>query len=313
MINHLHSVRVFAPATSANMAVGFDILGFAVDALGDELNLIKTNDGILRIEDVSKTGTIPLGVTKNTATVALQAMLDYLKLKQGFKVLIKKNIPVSSGLGGSAASSVAALTALNRFLTHPLGKDQLIEFALMGEQAACGAKHGDNVIPCLFGGMTLLQSLSPLRIIQLPLIPLHIVLIHPHLHLDTREARAALKRNVTLDLFVKQNARIAALVSALYEQNYERFKSACVDDLIEPMRAHLIPQFYEVKAAAYQYGALACSISGSGPTVFAIAKTRTIAEQVAQHMGLEFKKAGIPCDTILTHISAEGARVIDEE
>jgi homoserine kinase len=313
MINQLHSVRVFAPATSANVGVGFDIMGFALEHLGDEITLIRTSDQELKITAVSANYRIPWDVQSNTATVALQSMLDYLNLKQGFQVQIKKNIPLSSGLGGSAASSVAALVALNRFLTHPLPQEQLIDFALSGEQAACGARHGDNVIPCLFGGMTLIQSLVPLHIIHLPVLPMYVVLVHPHLQLDTRESRAALSKNISLELVIKQNAHLATFISALYEKDYDRLAMACIDELIEPMRAHLIPGFYEVKAAAYQYGALACSISGSGPTLFAFANTRKKAEVIGRHMSHVFLNKGIQSDLIISAISLKGARVLDEE
>lgn len=313
MINQLTSVKAFAPATCANVAVGFDILGFAVDQIGDEVTLTKCDEPGISIESIECEEHLPLDVSKNTATVALSAMLDYLYIKQGFKLNIKKGIPLSSGLGGSAASSVAALTAFNRFLIEPLPKEQLVEFALLGERVACGASHGDNVIPCLYGGMTLIQSLNPLHIINLPLIPLHIVLIHPHTQLDTRDSRAVLKQEISLLLFTKQNARMAAFITALYENNYERLEFAMVDDVIEPMRAHLIPYFYDVKSVACQYGALACSISGSGPTLFALAKSSDKAKLIADKMSWKFKINGIQSDAHIVSISELGARVIHEE
>lgn len=310
MMNHLHKVKVFAPATSANVVVGFDILGFAISDLGDEVTLIKSADHYVKITSLSCNDNIPVESERNTATVAMQAMLDYLNLKQGFDVIIQKNIPVSSGLGGSAASSVAAVTALNAFLKKPLSREELVEFALTGEQAACGSRHGDNVIPCLFGGMTLIQSLSPVEVIQLPLIPLYVVLIHPHLQLDTRLSRAVLKQQISLTDFVTYNARLAAFISALYEKNYARIESSCIDEIIEPSRAHLIPGFYDVKSAAYQYGALVCSISGSGPTLFAMAKTKSQAQNIANHMSSEFRKNGIDSDALITTIAPEGCRII---
>ena len=313
MMNHLDTVTGFAPATSANVAVGFDILGFAIKHLGDEVTLKKTPDHHLNIISITGMEQVPYDVEKNTATVAMQAMLDYLNLKQGFNLIIKKNIPLSSGLGGSAASSVAALVALNGFLKKPLPLEQLVEFALVGEEAACGVRHGDNVIPSLFGGMTLIQSLSPVDIIQLPLIPIYIVLLHPHLHLDTRDSREVLQQKINLSDHVKQSASLASFISALYEKNYHRLQSACVDELIEPMRAHLIPGFYEVKAAAIHSGALACSISGSGPTLFALAKTTQLAQLIAKNMGLVFKKNGIEYDSFITTISLQGAREINEK
>lgn len=312
MMNHLNKVTVFAPATSANVAVGFDILGFAIADLGDEVTVEKSSTQGLKIVSILGREPIPYDVAKNTASVAIQSMLDYLNLKQGFHLSIKKNIPLSSGLGGSAATSVAALVALNRFIKAPLSRGQLAEFAMDGEQVACGAKHGDNVIPCLFGGMTLIHSLSPIGLVQLPLMPMYIVLLHPHLHLETRESRGVLQKNISLSSYVKQSAHLASLISALYEKNYERLASSCVDELIEPMRAHLIPYFYGIKDAAYKSGALACSISGSGPTLFALAKTKKIAQLIADNMGLILKHNEIQYDVIITTISLKGAEVIDE-
>ncbi|KTD82593.1 homoserine kinase [Legionella waltersii] len=313
MMNHLKTVTAFAPATSANVAVGFDILGFAVEGVGDSVTLTKSKEPHLTIESINGSKLIPYDCEKNTATVALQAMLGFLDSRQGFSLILNKQIPISSGIGGSAASSVAAVVALNHFLLNPLPPEQLIEFALHGEKVACGVMHGDNVVPCLYGGMTLIQSLYPLNIIKLPVVPLQVVLIHPHLLLPTRESRAVLNETVDLATFVKQNARMAAFISGLYEENYDRMESACIDDVIEPKRAHLIPGFYDVKSAAHQYGAIACSISGSGPTMFAFAKEKSQALTIAKHMSLEFKKKGIESDSFMTTISNQGAIVIDEK
>lgn len=310
MMNHFDSVSVFAPATSANVAVGFDILGFALDKLGDELTLVKNKEQRLIIATQSNQQ-IPSDTKQNTATVALQAMLDYLNLKQGFTVHIKKNIPLSSGLGGSAACSVAALVALNHMLKKPLSREQLVAFALLGEEAACGSPHGDNVIPCLYGGMTLIHSLDPIRIIELPVIPLYAVLVHPHLELDTRTSRGVLQDSISLRSMVKQNANLAAFISALYDKNYERLAEACRDVVIEPMRAHLIPGFYDIQETAFAQGALACSISGSGPTVFALAKTKLTAKNIAKSMVQGFANQGIASDPILSLISTQGAKVYD--
>jgi len=313
MMNELNQVTVFAPATSSNIAVGFDILGFALDHLGDEVTLVKAEHNELKIESISSADKLPYDVQKNTATVALQAMLDHLELKQGFNVHIKKKIPLSSGLGGSAACAVASLVALNRLLQEPLSHEQLVQFALQGEEIACGAKHGDNVIPCLFGGITLIHSLTPLEVIQLPVMPLIAVLIHPHIQLDTRDSRAVLTKTIPFPEFIQQSAHLASFISALYETNYDRLISSCKDVVIEPLRAHLIPGFYDVQAAAYSKGALACSISGSGPTVFALAKNKTEAELIALEMMTEFSSQGIQSDVFSSPISLQAAKVIDEQ
>ncbi|TAL59297.1 MAG: homoserine kinase [Legionella sp.] len=312
MMKPLTSVTAFAPATSANVAVGFDILGFALEQLGDTVTLTKSVDPKLRIASISGTDQLPYEIEKNSATVALLAMLDHLGLPQNFELHLQKKIPLGSGLGGSAASSVAPLVALNAFLTDPLSLEELVQFALYGEEIACGAKHGDNVIPSLYGGITLVHSLVPLQIIPLPVIPLIAVLVHPHLRLDTRDSRAALKKTIELSSFIKQSAHLAAFISALYEENYDRLAMACKDELIEGMRAHLIPGFYEVQDAAMINGALACSISGSGPTMFALTTTEKQAEQIAEAMRLAFQNQGIESDSIISPIASRGAHVISE-
>jgi homoserine kinase len=312
MLNHLDEVTVYAPATSANLAVGFDIIGFAVQHLGDVVTLKKTTDQSLQLAFISNTEENTHELEKNTLSATINSMLAYLNLKQGFSVSITKNIPLNSGMGGSAATCVAALVALNRFLKRPLVLEQLAEFALRAEQENCGSIHGNNIIPCLFGGMTLIQSLSPLVIVQLPIIPLYIVLLHPHLHLDMRDSRRVLQQHISLTDHIKQSAQLASLISSLYENNYQQLQLACADQLIEPMRAHLIPNFYDVKAAAYHSGALACSISGAGPTLFALVQTSDSAVVIAKNMGEIFKKNGIQYDSYITTISSEGARITNE-
>lgn len=310
MMNQLKKVSVFAPATIANLAVGFDILGCALHDLGDEITLIKSKHSSLTITHISGEGDIPYEADKNTATVALQAMLDALQLKQGFELQIKKRIPLGSGLGGSAACSVAPLIALNRMLLEPLPLSDLVDFALSGEEISCGAKHPDNVIPCLFGGMTLIQSLHPLAVIGLPLLPLQMILLHPHLQLDPRDSRTALKQKIELTDYVKQSAQLAAFITALYEKNYARLASCCQDELIEPMRAHLIPGFYDIKKAALEAGALAYSISGSGPTLFAFAKSKKDAKHIARSMGRACSPHHSEYDIIISTGSPLGAKVI---
>lgn len=312
MMNSRKKVTVFAPATSANIAVGFDILGFAVHSPGDRVILKKSAEQGVRISSITGEDDLPYDGSKNTATIALQAMLDYLNLKQGFTLRINKQIPLSSGLGGSAACSVAAVVALNQFLLNPLPCELLVSFALQGEQAACGVAHGDNVIPCLYGGMTLIQSLSPLRVVDLPAMALHIVLFHPHIHLATRDSRAVLPTQISLNDHVRQSGYLGAFITALYEQNYERLASACRDELIESMRAPLIPGFYEMKSAALHSGAMACSISGSGPTLFALAKNKKTAQNIAKNMGLALTRSGVTWDVVVTSISPQGARVVDD-
>jgi homoserine kinase len=310
MINELNSVTVFAPATTANLAVGFDILGFPLEGIGDEIILEKNNENQLVIVSIESDDVLPIEPTRNTATVALQAMRRALSLNQGFNVTIKKGIPLGSGLGGSAASAVAAVFALNQFLNKPLTYEALTLFALEGERMATGGIHGDNVVPCLYGGLMLIHSLNPLRVIKLPDIDLVTAFIRPHITINTRDARKALKSEIPLATFINHNANIAAFISAIYQKDYELLSASCNDLIIEPMRCHLIPHFDEVKLAALQQGALACSISGAGPTLFAFSKSESEAVKVASAMADVYRKNNIGCDEIISPIFQEGARFI---
>ena len=223
---------------------------------------------------------------------------------------MKKGIALGSGLGGSAASSVAAVFALNQFLKEPLTNEQLAAFALEGESVATNTIHSDNVIPCLYGGLTLIHSLKPLKVITLPDMKLVGVFIRPHIAINTRDARACLKPHIPLSTFVKQNANTAAFISALYCNDFQLLKDSCFDLVVEPMRQHLIPYFHEVQAIALNQGALACSISGAGPTTFALCRSTSCVEKIANAMYGLYESHGIDADKIISPISNKGVRVI---
>jgi homoserine kinase len=316
MMNRLkdsvEKVSSFAPATCANVAVGFDSLGFAFHAIGDYVTLTKRMDRRITIDAVRSQEPILLDPQKNTAAVALTHLCKALDLDIGFSIEIQKGIPLSSGLGGSAASAVAAVVACNAFLKHPLLLEELAPFALLGEKIASGSAHADNVIPCLFGGLTLIASQQPLQVIRLPLPPIYCVLLHPHLHIATRDARAILSPQVLLADHVQQSASMAAFISALYQGNLSLLKISLQDRLIEPQRSHLIPAFHEMKQAALQHGALGMSLSGSGPTVFAWAITEDDAHQIANAMKQALQKENIQSDCWIDPISAKAAHVLQE-
>src|SRR5437868_1621897 len=188
-INHKHSVTAFAPATCANVAVGFDVLGFAFAEVGDTVTLTRRDDNKLVIESIESNESLPFAVEKNTATLVIQKLCADLQINTGFSIYINKGIPLSSGMGGSAASAVAALFACNAFLTQPLSAHELAKYALFGEELASGHQHADNIVPCIFGGLTLIHSVNPVKVVQLPIPDVYCVLIHPHLHVSTMQAR----------------------------------------------------------------------------------------------------------------------------
>ncbi|CEG56991.1 homoserine kinase [Legionella fallonii] len=308
----IQSIKAFAPATCANVAVGFDILGFAVDSIGDYVTLTKRDDQKIIIESIDSQQSLPFTSDKNTASVVLQKFCHDLDLEHGFSVHIKKGIPLCSGMGGSAASAVAALVACNAFLYLPLPLSDLARFALLGEEVASGEAHADNIIPCLFGGLTLIQSQQPMKILNLPIPDLYCVLIHPHLQVSTREARKTLHKELSLASHVQQSAYLASFIAALYEQDYSLLKQAMNDVIIEAQRAQFVPKFYEIKESAMRAGALGMSFSGSGPSLFAFARTTVKAKEISQAMQLCLQKNNIHSDCWISAINKNGARVVEE-
>ncbi|HEX8187178.1 MAG TPA: homoserine kinase [Pyrinomonadaceae bacterium] len=316
----MRGAAAFAPATVSNVAVGFDVLGFAVEAPGDEVTVTLTEGEMVRVvEVVDATGTlapgaIPLDPARNTATVGLIKLLEDLRPGFGFDVSVRKGITLGSGMGGSAASAVAALVAANSLLAEPLPRESLLSYALAAELVACGASHPDNAAPSLFGGLTLVVPADPPRCVRLP-VPggLLAVLVHPHVRLDTRDSRAVLRATVPLADHVRQSARLAGLVASCFTDDLELLRSCLDDAVIEPQRAGLVPGFARVKAAALGAGALGASISGSGPSVFALVDSGEAAGRVREAMVGAFESSGVnEVDSWVSPVSCEGARVIGE-
>ena len=301
----------FAPASVGNVAIGFDILGFAVDALGDRVTVSKRKEpgvGITRVSGIA--GELPTEPARNTAGQALLAMHEALGLPFGFEMEIEKGIPLGSGLGGSAASAVGAVVAANALLPQPCSKLELLKFAMQGEAVASGSLHVDNISPSLFGGLVLTVGIDHPRVKQIPVPPsVRAVILHPHMFLSTRQARAILRRTVDLSDFVWQTANLAGFISGCYTNDLDMIRASLEDVVIEPQRQALIPGFQDVRRAAMEAGALGCSISGAGPTTFAWADVAN-AEAVREAMSREFARKSIQLDEWVVEIESAGARVI---
>lgn len=308
---HIKKISAFAPGTSANLIVGFDTVGFPVSQVGDEVSLALRADSEIVIQSISANESLPLEPNKNTATVALMKMLDALNLSCGFDVEIKKGIPLSSGLGGSAASACASLTALNALLEVPLTNDYLIEFALDAEKIASGERHADNVAPCLWGEMTLVYSLKPLELVILPMPEVYSVLVHPEYQIPTKLAREALAKEVTFSQHIKQLSRFGSFISALYQHDLSLLSACAIDDIVEPQRAKLLPGFYDVKTSALTSGALMASFSGAGPTMFALCKDEKIAVDVALNMQNAFSNHGLKSESWIEKMAPCRPQIID--
>lgn len=304
------TATAFAPATVANVGIGFDILGHTVQAIGDRVTAHRVDEPGVRIRAI--TGVVkklPLDAAKNTAGKAVMALWEQHGGKGGLELEIHKGIPLSSGLGGSAASAVAGVVAANALLPEPVDKLALLKCAMQGEQLASGSAHVDNISPSLFGGLVLTVGVDHPRIKQVP-VPggIRCVLVHPHLELETRTARGVLSKNVTLSDFVWQSANLAGFISGCYSNDLDLIRDSFEDVLIEPQRQALIPGFRTVRNAAMSHGALGCSISGAGPTVFAWCESPR-AEAIRMAMVAAFSEHGLKTDCWVTVIEPPGAHV----
>ncbi|HRP38095.1 MAG: homoserine kinase [Chitinophagales bacterium] len=306
------TISVFAPATVANVACGFDVLGFAIQQPGDIVELTLNTSEKVTIKQISGDGgRLPLVAEKNTAGVAVIEFLKYLNQIQGVEISIQKNLPLGSGLGSSAASSAAALVGINELLGNPLSKKELIPFAMEAERIACGAAHADNVAPSILGGLVLIRSYTPLDIIEIP-TPSNLccVVVNPHIELRTEDSRKVLPKEIPLQIAITQWGNLAALIAGFMKNDFDIISRSLQDVIAEPYRAPLIPGFSSVKQAALNLGALGCSISGSGPSIFALCNSENIANEVAKAMQQKFQEIGLESTAFISKINAEGAKVL---
>ncbi|GAA5220033.1 homoserine kinase [Membranihabitans marinus] len=304
-------IKVFAPATIANLAVGYDILGLALESPGDEIIAKISNDFTgVRISNIRNDGgKLPKAAQKNTASVAGQAVLDHLNITDiGIELEIIKKMPIGSGLGSSAASAVGGAFAVNEILKSPLTKAELLPFCVQGEYIADGSYHADNVAPSLLGGIILVKNGENLIHQRLPTPEgLFITIIHPDIEILTKNARSIIKSSISLNSHIDQSFNLAGFVSSLYQSNFDLMRQCLNDIIIEPQRAHLIPKFEEVKAAALKNNAIGCSISGAGPSIFALSENSFDAENIAYAMKEVFKNVKIESTVIVSRVNPEGA------
>ena len=307
----MDTIRVFCPASIANISCGFDVLGLALDTVGDQMTVRKIPEPTIKISKISGQQ-LPLEAEKNVAGVAGLELLDKSNYEGGFEIEIQKNIKPGSGIGSSAASASGAVWAMNRLLGSPFSKLQLVSFAMEGERVASGAAHADNVAPALYGGFTLVRSYEPLDIIRIPSPEeLHAVVIHPQIEIKTSDSRKILKTNITLADGIRQWGNVGGLIAGLYTEDYDLIGRSLVDHIVEPIRSMLIPGFEEVKSAVREAGALGSGISGSGPSVFALCRGQDIASQTALAMEQVYSGMGIEFDIHTSRINDEGVRILD--
>ena len=303
-------IKVFAPASVANVACGFDILGFALEKPGDEIIARFSDKPGLRISKITGAkGKLPYEIEKNTAGFAAMELLKHLGEEQrGIEIEIHKKMPFGSGLGSSAASAVAGVMAINELLKRPLTKREILPFAVLGEQIADGAYHADNVAPSLLGGMILVRNNKDLDVHRLH-IPkgMYATVIYPHVKILTKDAREVLSDQVSLQQSIEQSGNLAGFIVGLFNSDIDLIQRSLQDVIIEPQRAKLIPHFYKVKEAVLNAGALGCSISGAGPSIFALSANSLIAENVGREMEKVFNDNKIENQLFISPINQEGA------
>jgi homoserine kinase len=303
-------ITAFAPASIGNVAVGFDILGQSIAGPGDRVTVTRTDTGRVRIVEIRNAPiALPTVAEQNTAGRALLELLKSQKPGIGFDVEIDKGIALGSGMGGSAASAVAAVVAANALLDVPASFETLYWCAMQGEAAATGSAHGDNVAPMLLGGLVIAPAEgAPVKVPTPPW--LYAALVHPHFVLETRTARAVLKGAYELHDFVVQSEGLALLLAGCFTSDKSLIKRGFRDVLVEPRRASLIPGFAKVKQAALDHGALGASISGAGPSVFGWFDSKESAHAAAASMAAAFKDAGLDSDQLVSPVSGPAASII---
>jgi len=301
-------IKIFAPATIANVSCGFDVLGLALDNVGDEMIIRKVaKKGVTITKIIGQD--LPLETHNNVAGVAALALLAETESEFGFEIEINKSIKPGSGIGSSAASSAGAVWAINKLLGNPFNSTDLVRFAMEGERLATGVAHADNVAPALFGGFTLVRSYNPLDIISIHTpSELYATVIHPQIEVKTSDAREILKTNIPLKDAIKQWGNVGGLISGLYTEDYELIGRSLEDYIIEPIRSILIPAFDAVKQQSLNAGALGCGISGSGPSIFALSKGEKTALKVAEAMKSVYEKVGIEYDIHVSKVNKQGIK-----
>ena len=306
----MNYIKIFAPATVANVSCGFDSLGFAVDAVGDEMTFTKTSKKGVEITNITGAD-LTYNIDENAASAVIKKILNTANVDFGIALTIHKGFSPGSGLGSSAASAAGAAFGTNQLLGDMYSNLELTKFAMFGEKVACGSEIADNVAAAIFGGFILVRSYHPLEIIKLP-VPseLRVVAIHPQISIKTKDARAVLPAKIALKDAVTQWANVGGLISGLYTDNYNLISNSLVDIIAEPARKSLIPFFDDIKNSATKAGALGAGISGSGPTVFALCEGDIVAKAVYKSIEESYKNTGINFEMFISKVNHKGIKII---
>ncbi|MBE7697784.1 homoserine kinase [Tenacibaculum finnmarkense] len=308
----MNYIKIFAPATVANVSCGFDAMGFAVEKMGDEMTFTKTAEKGVKITEITGAKNLTFDATKNAAGVVALAMLEKHPVDFGIEITMHKGFSPGSGLGSSAASSAGAAFGVNELLNKPFSQLEITKFSMLGEQAACGTAIVDNVSAAIYGGFVLVRNYEPLDIVKLP-VPkkLRLVAIHPQIEIKTKDAREVLPKDIPLKTAVIQWSNLGGLVSGLHTNNYQLISDSLTDAIAEPARKHLIPHFDLVKNEAIKAGALGAGISGSGPTIFALCKGKKTAKKVKEAIQNAYADKNIDFTLFSSKINTQGIKILE--
>jgi len=306
----MNEIKIFCPATIANISCGFDVLGLCLEAIGDEMIIRKSDvKGIKIIKIVG--ADLPLETSKNVAGVAALALLEAIDYEFGFDIEIYKNIKAGSGIGSSAASAAGAVFGINELIGKPFTRKELVAFAMKGEAIASGSEHADNVAPAILGGITLVRSYTPLDIIKIESpSELYATVIHPQIELKTSEMRAVLQPMIPLKSAIVQWGNLGGLIAGFYTSDYELIGRSLHDEIVEPLRGPFIPKFDIIKKVALENGALGSGISGSGPSIFALSKGIETANRIAKAMSIVYDDMDLPYEIHVSKVNSEGVKII---
>lgn len=309
----MKEIKVFAPATVANVVCGFDVLGFAVNEPGDEVVMRLVDEpGVRLLKITGDDGRLPLDAGKNTVSAVVQYYLKHINQEDvGVEIELHKKMPIGSGLGSSSASTVAGLFAINQLMGNLLTAKELVPFAMKGEELACGYGHADNVAPALMGGFVLVRSYEPLDLIALPTPEnLFAAIVYPEVEVPTKDARQMIRSKVLLKDAVTQWGNVAGLVSGLFLNDIDLVGRSMKDVLVEPTRSILIPGFETLRELAMENGAVGFGISGSGPSVFALAKDEETARKITDAQQKYLSQLNINSNAYVSSVNAEGPRIM---
>lgn len=306
----MNQIKIFSPASVSNLCCGFDVLGFSIDGIGDELKITKSTNKGVNIKEI-KGYNVPLDNNKNTASVAAQALLDHLKINEGFDIEINKKIKPGSGIGSSAASAVGAVYGINKLLGNPLKHEELLKFAMKGEFVSSKTAPADNVASALYGGTILVNNRENYNVIKLP-VPksLYAIIHHPLIEIKTSDSRGVLPKSIDLKIASDQLSAVGGFIHSLHTQDFELMKISLKDYLVEQFRSDYVPAFNEIRSVADHNNTICCSISGSGPSIFTLVNSLNDAKRLKLVFDEIYKDKKLEFNSYITSLNSKGVHEI---